>query len=126
MILAVLEARCGLHYSGKDVYLNVVGGGLRICEPAADLPVATALVSCLKNRPLPTGYVAFGEIGLSGEIRQVNQGEGRLKEACKLGFSHGLVPVSSLTSFPNGTFTCVSLTHIRDLVTFFLKGSIKD
>src|SRR5690606_27674962 len=85
MVLAVLEARCGLSFAGQDVYLNVAGG-LRISEPAADLAVAAALISALTDRPVPAEAVVFGEIGLAGEVRAVSQAEQRLKEAAKLGF----------------------------------------
>ncbi|MBM3468679.1 MAG: DNA repair protein RadA [Alphaproteobacteria bacterium] len=85
MILAVLEARCGLIFGNKDVYLNVAGG-LKVTEPAADLAVAAALVSALVNVPIPSQSVFFGEIGLAGEVRPVAQAENRLKEAAKLGF----------------------------------------
>jgi DNA repair protein RadA/Sms len=86
MILAVLESRCGLSYANRDIYLNVAGG-LKVNEPAADLAVAAALISALKNRPSPEGSVYFGEIGLAGEVRAVNHNEIRLKEAEKLGFT---------------------------------------
>ena len=85
MVLAVLEAHCGVKLSGHDVYLNVAGG-LRIQEPAADLAAAAALVSSLVNAPLPTDAVYFGEISLSGAVRPVAQTSARLKEAAKLGF----------------------------------------
>ncbi|MEE8226034.1 MAG: DNA repair protein RadA [Kiloniellales bacterium] len=91
MVLAVLEARCGLVLAGKDVYLNVAGG-LRISEPAADLAVAGALVSAASGQPVPDDLVIFGEVGLSGEVRGVGQAELRLKEAAKLGFGRALVP----------------------------------
>jgi DNA repair protein RadA/Sms len=91
MVLAVLEARCGLVLAGKEVYLNVAGG-LRIGEPAADLAVAAALVSAATDRAVPPETVVFGEIGLSGEIRAVGQAEARLKEAAKLGFTRALTP----------------------------------
>lgn len=86
MILAVLEARCGVALGDKDVYLNVVGG-LRIAEPAADLAAAAAIASAAIGVALPTGSVAFGEVGLAGEIRPVGQMELRLREASKLGFT---------------------------------------
>ena len=89
MLLAVLETRCGFSFNNKDVYLNVVGG-LKITEPAADLAVAVALISGLKNVPLPQKNIYFGEIGLAGEIRKVNHPEARLKEAQKLGFKHAV------------------------------------
>ena len=91
MILAVLEARCGLSFAARDVYLNVAGG-LRIVEPAADLAVAAALISALLDVPVPAATVVFGEIGLGGEVRQVGQGPARLREAEKLGFSDAIVP----------------------------------
>jgi DNA repair protein RadA/Sms len=91
MVMAVLDARCGLSLGGNDVYLNVAGG-LKISEPAADLAVAAALISAISGRPLPANSVTFGEVGLSGEIRQVNQSDVRLKEAAKLGFEKALMP----------------------------------
>jgi DNA repair protein RadA/Sms len=93
MILAVLEARCGVRLSGHDVYLNVAGG-LRIVEPAADLAVAAALVSALTGTPLPADAVYFGEVSLSGAVRAVPQAAARLKEAGKLGFTRAVVPDS--------------------------------
>jgi len=91
MVLAVLEAHCGVRLSGHDVYLNVAGG-LRIQEPAADLAAAAALVSSLANAPLPADAVYFGEISLSGAVRPVAQTGARLKEAQKLGFARAIVP----------------------------------
>jgi DNA repair protein RadA/Sms len=85
MILAVLETRCGVRFSDKEVYLSVAGG-IRISEPAADLAVAAALVSALMDTPAAQDAVFFGEIGLSGEIRQVARADARMKEAEKLGF----------------------------------------
>jgi DNA repair protein RadA/Sms len=91
MVLAVLEAPCGIKLSGHDVYLNVAGG-LRIQEPAADLAAAAALVSSLANAPLPVDAVYFGEISLSGAVRPVAQSSARLKEAAKLGFARAVLP----------------------------------
>ena len=86
MILAVLESRCGLSCANRDIYLNVAGG-LKISEPAADLAVAAAIISALKNQPMPVGSFYFGEIGLTGEVRPVSHQEIRLKEAEKLGLT---------------------------------------
>jgi DNA repair protein RadA/Sms len=91
MLLAVLESRCDMRLSGSDVYLNVAGG-LRITEPAADLAVAAALCSAATGRPTDPGSVYFGEVGLSGEVRQVPQADARLKEAQKLGFERAVLP----------------------------------
>src|SRR6056297_340582 len=96
MILAVLEARCGIPFSGLDVYLNVAGG-LRVTEPAADLAVAAALLSAREDVALPARTVIFGEISLSGALRPAGQTETRLKEAEKLGFDAALVPERSKT-----------------------------
>jgi DNA repair protein RadA/Sms len=92
MVLAVLEARCGLGFGARDVYLNVAGG-LRISEPAADLAAAAALASSALESALPQDCVVFGEISLSGDVRPVSRSEIRLKEAAKLGFSRALAPV---------------------------------
>jgi DNA repair protein RadA/Sms len=99
MILAVLEARCGLGFGAVEVYLNVAGG-YRLTDPAADLAVASALVSALGERPVPADAVVFGEIALSGEIRPVAHAGLRLKEAAKLGFERAWVP--SGTEQPGG------------------------
>lgn len=91
MVMAVLDARCGLALGGRDVYLNVAGG-LRVQEPAADLAVAAALISSAADMAIPEGTVLFGEIGLTGEVRPVSQAEQRLKESAKLGFEKAIVP----------------------------------
>ena len=91
MVTAVLEARCGLEFAGRDVFLNVAGG-LKISEPAADLAVAAALISSLTGVAAPADTVVFGEIGLSAEVRAVGQSESRLKEAAKLGFTRAILP----------------------------------
>ena len=86
MLCAVLEARCKIHLSNMDIFLNIAGG-IKLFEPAADLAVAAAIISSVKNIPLSFSSVFFGEVGLSGEIRKVNQPELRIKEASKLGFN---------------------------------------
>ncbi|KQZ01299.1 DNA repair protein RadA [Pseudolabrys sp. Root1462] len=91
MVLAVLEAHCGVKLGGYDVYLNVAGG-MRINEPAADLAAAAALISSLANSPLPADAVYFGEVSLSGAIRPVSRSPARLKEAAKLGFVRVVMP----------------------------------
>ena len=91
MLTAVLEARCGLPLSGRDIFLNVAGG-LKISETAADLAVAAALLSSVTGRPAPPRSVFFGEVALSAELRQVAQADARLKEAAKLGFDMAVMP----------------------------------
>ena len=95
LLLAVLEKRAGYFFSNLDTYLNVVGG-LRLDEPAADLPVALALISGLKDKPMDEGVVAFGEIGLAGELRAVSSAEQRIAEAARLGFTRIIVPAHTL------------------------------
>ena len=113
MILAVLEARCGLSIGGHDVYLNVAGG-LRISEPAADLAVAAALVSSVTRVPVPAEVVVFGEIGLSGEVRPISQSEVRLKEASKLGFRGAVAPENHRRKgTQNVKITKSKLTEVR-------------
>ncbi len=94
MVMAVLEARCGLGFAARDVYLNVAGG-LKISEPAADLAAAAALASSALGAALPQDSVVFGEISLSGDVRPVSRMESRLKEAEKLGFSRALAPMGA-------------------------------
>ena len=93
-ILAVLEARCGIPFTGLDVFLNVAGG-MRVSEPAADLAVAAALLSAREDVAIPPEMVLFGEISLSGALRPVTQTENRLKEASKLGFTQAVAPARS-------------------------------
>jgi len=95
MVLAVLDAHCGLKLGGHDIYLNVAGG-LRIIEPAADLAAAAALVSSLAQAPLPSEAVFFGEISLSGAVRAVAHASARLREAQKLGFSRAMAPAGNI------------------------------
>ena len=99
MVLAVLEARCGLGFGTRDVYLNVAGG-LRISEPAADLAAAAALASSALDVALPQDCVVFGEVSLSGEVRSVSRTEARLKEALKLGFGRALGPIGASDGAP--------------------------
>jgi DNA repair protein RadA/Sms len=95
MILAVLEARCGLSFSTCEVYLNIAGG-YRVQDPAADLAVAAALVSALSERPIPADAVVFGEVALSGEVRPVAHGALRCREAAKLGFGRAMAPIAQV------------------------------
>ena len=122
MILAVLEARCSINFSAHDVYLNIAGG-LKISEPAADLAVAMAVISSLTKKPLPADMVAFGEIGLSGEIRSVAQTGLRLKEAQKLGFVGAIIPpVFGKDKKEKGNkddLACYEIGHVQRLINWF-------
>jgi DNA repair protein RadA/Sms len=114
MVLAVLEARCGLGFGDKDVYLNVAGG-LRITEPAADLAAAAALASSALDVALPQDCVVFGEVSLSGEVRPVSRMETRLKEAAKLGFGRALGPLSCLPE-GGGALPVAGVARLTDAV----------
>ncbi|PWS35385.1 DNA repair protein RadA [Falsiroseomonas bella] len=128
MLLAVLEARCAMGLGMNDVYLNVAGG-LRIQEPAADLAVAAALMSAATDRPTDPGMVYFGEVGLSGEVRQVAQAEARLREAKKLGFEAATLPrriargSAPLPAVPG--LKLKEAGHLADLVAEFAAGTVR-
>ena len=99
MLLVVLHRHAGIAAFDQDVFVNAVGG-VKIDEPAADLPVLLAIVSSLRGKPLPGKLVAFGEIGLAGEVRPVQRGQERLKEAAKLGFTRAIVPKANMPKTP--------------------------
>jgi len=112
-ILAVLEARCGIPFAGLDVFLNVAGG-MRVQEPAADLAIASALLSAREDVALPPECAIFGEISLSGALRPVAQAENRLKEAQKLGFSQAIIPAAQKIEGARD----MRLDRITDLTSF--------
>jgi len=122
MVLAVLDARCGLGMAGHDIYLNVAGG-LRINEPAADLAVAAALVSSLMEVPVPQEAVLFGEISLSGEVRAVAQAELRMKEAAKLGFTRALTP--TVRKQRKSPLAISEISRLPELVELFASHGVE-
>ena len=122
MVLAVLEAHCGVRLSGHDVYLNVAGG-LKISEPAADLAVAAALVSSLAGVALPSECVFFGEVSLSGAIRPVSHAPTRIKESAKLGFAEATLPQASTKSIKSSELKLNTLETLTDLVARIAAGS---
>ena len=129
MLLAVLETRAGVRMNQTDVYLNIAGG-LRVNEPAADLAIAAAIASAAFDKPTSPGMVYFGEIGLSGEVRQVAQAEARLKEAAKLGFDSAALPRrlahgNRKLAAPEG-LRLEEIGHITDLVARFAPESTKN
>ncbi|MFL1461660.1 DNA repair protein RadA [Roseococcus sp. DSY-14] len=128
MLLAVLESRCGLTFAQADVYLNIAGG-LRINEPAADLAVAAALVSAMTDRPTAPEAVYFGEVGLSGEVRQVSQAESRLREARKLGFGAAVLPRRTARGnkapAPIEGLRLEEVGHLADLVAPFAAQTVR-
>ena len=114
MLSAVLESRCKIHLSNMDIFLNIAGG-IKIYEPAADLAVAAAIISSVKNIPLSFSSVYFGEVGLSGEIRKIPQPELRIKEAYKLGFDTITLP-SKQKVMKKEDLSYINITLLNDLV----------
>lgn len=118
MIIAVLEKRAGYMFGGMDAYLNVIGG-LKLFEPAADLSVAMALVSSLRDKVLNENTLAFGEIGLAGEIRAVNNCEQRINEAGRLGFTKCIIPFHNYKSLSKETKISMDIVPVRTIRTAF-------
>ncbi len=116
MLLAVLDARCGISFAQHDVYLNVAGG-LKITEPAADLAAAAALVSSLSGAPVAQHYVHFGEISLSGSVRASAHMTTRLREAQKLGFKQAVLPAAGELEVRGLQMTLQRIKHLKDLAT---------
>ncbi len=115
MLLAVLHRHAGIACFDQDVFVNAVGG-VKINEPAADLAVLLAIVSSLRNRPLPKKLIAFGEVGLAGEIRPAPRGQERLKEAAKLGFTHALIPKANAPKQPIKGIEVIALERVEQAV----------
>ena len=115
MLLAVLHRHAGIACFDQDVFVNAVGG-VEIDEPAADLPVLLAIVSSLRNRPLPDKLVVFGEVGLAGEVRPVQRGQERLREAAKLGFERAIVPKANQPKAGIAGLEIIAVERIGDAV----------
>lgn len=115
MLLAVLHRHAGISMSDQDVFINVVGG-MRISETASDLPLLLAIVSSFKDRPLPNDMIMFGEIGLSGEIRPVQNGIERLNEATKHGFKQALIPLANNPKQLSSEIDVQTVTHISQVM----------
>lgn len=116
MLLAIVERKLGFSFAGEDVYLNVAGG-LALDEPAMDLGVVMAVVSCVRNKAVPSGVAVFGEIGLSGEIRSVSQPLARVKEAQSLGFKRAVLPEGNLSQVGKteaGNIECRGVKNIKE------------
>lgn len=115
MLLAVLHRHAGVATGDQDVFVNAVGG-VRITEPAADLAVLLAIQSSLRGRALPKGFIAFGEIGLAGEVRPAPRGQERLKEAAKLGFSVAVVPKANAPKKPIEGLTIHAIERVEQAI----------
>jgi DNA repair protein RadA/Sms len=113
MLLAVLHRHAGVACMDQDVFVNAVGG-VRISEPAADLAVLLAITSSLRGKPLPKGFIAFGEVGLAGEVRPAPRGQERLKEAAKLGFSVAVIPKANAPKKPIEGMTVHAVERVEE------------
>lgn len=118
LILAVLNRHAGIFTHNQDIFVNVVGG-VKVTETGVDLAAALAVVSSLKNKPLPKDLVVFGEIGLSGEIRPVQSGQDRIKEAAKLGFTSAIVPAANAPKKPIAGISVKSLQKLSEALDIF-------
>jgi DNA repair protein RadA/Sms len=118
MLLAVLHRHAGISTFDQDIFVNVVGG-VRITETGADLPIILSVLSSLKNQPLPRDLVTFGEVGLSGEIRPVQNGPERLQEAAKHGFKQAIVPKSNVPRQGVKGLTITSVTRLSQVLEKF-------
>ena len=116
MLLAVLHRHAGIVCFDQDVFVNAVGG-VKIIEPAADLAVLMSITSSLKNKPLPSKLIVFGEVGLAGEIRPAPRGQERLKEAAKLGFTRALIPEANRPKQPIEGMEVISVKRVEEAVT---------
>lgn len=115
MLLAVLHRHAGIPCFDQDVFVNAVGG-VKITEPGADLAVLLAIVSSLKNKPLPKKTVVFGEVGLAGEVRPVQRGQERLKEAAKLGFTQAIIPKANRPKQVVSGIVVILVERVEDAV----------
>ena len=113
MLLAVLHRHAGVACMDQDVFINAVGG-VRIGEPAADLAVMLAISSSLRGKPLPKGFIAFGEVGLAGEVRPAPRGQERLREAAKLGFTQAIVPKANAPKKPVEGMTVHAVERVEE------------
>lgn len=114
MLLAVMHRHGGIHTSGQDVYVNVVGG-VKVMETGSDLAVLLACASSLREKALPPRLAIFGEVGLSGEIRPVPNGQERLKEAMKHGFTHAIVPKANAPKSDSSQFKGIQVIAVDRL-----------
>jgi len=117
LLMAVLHRHAGVAVFDQDVFLNAVGG-VKIMEPAADLAVILAMVSSLRNQPLPDKLVVFGEVGLSGEVRPVTRGQERLREAAKLGFTRAIVPSANRPRQPIEGLEVIAVERLAEAVDY--------
>ncbi len=115
LLMAVLEKRAGIMLAGCDAYINVAGG-MRVNEPALDLGIVLAILSSYRNRPVDSGTIVFGEVGLTGEVRAVNMAESRVAEAARMGYTACILPESSRENIRNPKLRLIGVRNVRELL----------
>jgi DNA repair protein RadA/Sms len=120
MLLAVLHRHAGIACYDQDVFINAVGG-VKITEPGADLAVILAMVSSLRNIALPEKLVVFGEVGLAGEVRPVQRGQERLREASKLGFTKAIIPKANYPKQGVAGMEIIAVERVEEAVNYLRK-----
>ncbi len=115
LLVAVLEKRVGMQLGGMDIYVNVVGG-LRLDEPAVDMGIVAAIASSFKNKAINREFFTFGEVGLSGELRAISQAGVRIREAAKLGFKKGVVPVNNANTVDNHNIDMIGVKSVEEAI----------
>ena len=115
LLLAILEKRAGLFSSNSDAYVNVVGG-MRLDEPAVDLPMVLAIVSSFRDKPMPEGVMSFGEVGLTGELRAVSNAAQRIWEAYRLGFHTCIMPDQEISESIPREMNVVKMKTVMDAI----------
>ena len=113
LMAAVMEKKAGIRFIDMDIFVNIIGG-VRMEEPAVDLPLAVSLASSFFDKPVPSDMVIFGEVGLAGEVRGIGQAELRLKEAMKMGFKRALLPANNTGRLKVKGMTLVGVSSIRE------------
>jgi DNA repair protein RadA/Sms len=119
LLVAVLDKRLGMNLGSMDIYVNIVGG-LKIVEPAIDMGIIAAITSSFKNQPISTEIFTFGEVGLSGELRTISQSETRIKEAAKLGFKKGIVPVNNTMNVKDHGIDITGVKNVEEAIDILL------
>lgn len=119
LLVAVLDKRLGMHLGAMDIYVNVVGG-LKVDEPAIDMGIVASIASSFRNKSIDTGLFTFGEVGLAGELRAISQADTRIKEAAKLGFTKGIVPLSNANTSDNEGIEIIGVKNVEEAIEILL------
>jgi DNA repair protein RadA/Sms len=117
LLIAIMQRHLGIQLYDQDIFLNIVGG-VKVAEPALDIAVVLAIISSFKNKPLPDKLAVCGEIGLSGEVRTIQKGQDRIKEAAKLGFKRIIVPKANLPKDKIAGVEVVAVENLQQVISY--------